>query len=78
MSKFARIIELEEGDQVLLIKTFDTSEDCYEIKIIVEFESVTASVNLGFDTEEKAANTLATFTVEDAEKLRKAIGKDFT
>ena len=79
MSRFARIIELEDRKQVLIVKSFDADADVdrHEIKITVEFESVRASINLGFNTEEEAANLLDTFTVEDAEKFRKAIGKNF-
>lgn len=70
MSKFARIIELENDEQVLLTLNYNDEDDNYEVEVRTDLTGVTASIKLGFDKEEKAINMLNTYTNDHAISFR--------
>lgn len=70
MSRFAKLIELENDEQVLLTLNYNDEDDNYEVEIRTDLEGVTASIKLGYDEEFKALETLKKYEKEDAEKYR--------
>ena len=78
MSKFAKLIELENNEQVLLTLNYNDEDDNYEVEIRTDLEGVTASIKLGFNEEEKAINMLEKYTNESAIKYRNEMVKMLT
>ena len=70
MSRFAKLIELDNDEQVLLTLNYNDEDDNFEIEIRTDLEGVTASIKLGYDEEFKALETLQKYEKEDAEKYR--------
>lgn len=70
MSRFAKLIELKNDEQVLLTLNYNDEDDNFEIEIRTDLEGVTASIKLGYDEEFKALETLQKYGKEDAEKYR--------
>lgn len=70
MSKFAKLIELEDGEQVLLTLNYNDEDDNYEVEVRTDLEGVTASIKLGFNKEDKALNVLGKYSKKDALKYR--------
>jgi len=70
MSKFAKLIELENDEQVLLTLNYNDEDDIFEVEIRTDLKDVTASIKLGFDEEEKALNMLEIYTEHSAIKFR--------
>ena len=70
MSKFAKLIELEGGEQVLLTVNYNDEDDNYEVKVRTDLNGATASIKLGFNEEDKALGILEKYTKKDATKYR--------
>ena len=70
MSKFAKLIELGNDEQVLLTLNYNDEDDIYEVEIRTDLEGVAASMKLGYDEEFKALETLKKYGKGDAEKYR--------
>ena len=70
MSKFAKLIELEDGEQVLLTLNYNDEDDNFEVEVRTDLEGVTASIKLGFNEEEKALNMLEKYNEDSAIKYR--------
>ena len=70
MARFARIIELENNEQVLL--NLEYGEENYDVRISTNFhgEGITSSVCVGFDAYEDAVNLINNFPIEDAYEFR--------
>lgn len=75
--KFAKIIELENNEQVLLLTDYNDDTDKYEIKIMTDFESCRTQIKLSFDTEESVNNILEDYSIEKAILFRKEMEKNF-
>lgn len=73
MAKFAKLIELDNDEQVLLTVNHNDDEDNYEVFIRTDFEGWVAQIKLGFDTKEKAIKVLETYSQEEALKFRSKI-----
>jgi len=78
MSKFAKLIELENNEQVLLTLNYNDEDDNYEVEVRTDLEGVTASIKLGFNEEEKALIMLEKYTEESAIKYRSEMVKMLT
>ena len=70
MSKFAKLIELDNEEQVLLTLNYNDEDDNYEVQIRTDLNGVTASIKLGYNDESKALETLKIYNKQDAEKYR--------
>ncbi len=75
--KFAKILELENNEQVLLITDYNNDTDKYEINIITDLESCRAKIKLSFEKEETVNNILENYSVEKAQLFRKEMEKQF-
>lgn len=73
MAKFAKLIELENDEQVLLTVSHNEDNDNYEVFITTDFEECVAEIKLGFDSKEKAIKVLETYSQEEAVKFRSEI-----
>ncbi len=78
MSKFAKLIELENNEQVLLTLNYNDEDDNFEVEVRTDLKGVAASIKLGFDEEEKALNMLEKYTEESAIKYRNEMVKMLT
>jgi len=78
MSKFAKLIELENSEQVLLTLNYKDEDDNFEVEVRTDLEGVTVSIKLGFDEEEKALNMLEKYTEKSAIKYRNEMVKMLT
>ena len=75
MSKFAKLIELENNEQVLLTLNYNDEDDNFEVEVRTDLEGVTASIKLGFNEEEKALKMLEKYKKDDAIKYRSEMVK---
>ena len=75
MSKFAKLIELENNEQVLLTLNYNDKDDNFEVEVRTDLEGVTASIKLRFNEEEKALNMLEKYKKDDAIKYRSEMVK---
>lgn len=73
MPKFARIIELENEEQVVITVEYDSVEDCFKTVIMTDTEDCTAKMKHGFSTREGAMNLLNSYSIEQARDLRKLL-----
>ena len=64
--KFAKLIELENNQQVLLTIHYDDSEDTYELSIRTDIDGIEATITVGFDTEGKAEKMMDSFGEKEA------------
>ena len=70
MAKFAKLIELDNDEQVLLTVNYNDDDDNFEVSIRTDLDCCAAQIKLGFDSEEKANNLLETYSQEQAVKFR--------
>ena len=70
MAKFAKLIELDNDEQVLLTVNYNDEDDNFEVFIRTDLEACVAQIKLGFDNEEKANKVLETYSQEQAVKFR--------
>lgn len=70
MSKFAKLIELENDEQVLLTLNYNNEGDTFEVEVRTDLEGVTASIIIGFYVEEKALNMIEKYNEDMAIKHR--------
>lgn len=70
MAKFAKLIELDNDEQVLLTVNYNDDDDNFEVFIRTDLEGCVAQIKLGFDSEEKANKVLETYSQEQAVKFR--------
>ena len=70
MAKFAKLIELDNDEQVLLTVNYNDEDDNFEVFIRTDFEGCAAQIKLGFDSEEKANKVIETYSQEQAVKFR--------
>lgn len=75
MAKFAKIIELENENQVLLTVDYDDEDDTFKVRIRTDLDGCVAQISLGFDTEEKASNLLNIYSKEKAISFRSEMEK---
>lgn len=73
MAKFAKLIELDNDEQVLLTVNYNNDDDNFEVFIRTDLEGCVAQIKLGFDSEEKANKVLETYSLEEAIKFRSEI-----
>ena len=66
MGKFAKIIELDDKEQVLLTVNYEPIEQCYELHIRTDFTDVSGKLKLGFNTEAQAIAVMEKYDVENA------------
>lgn len=78
MSKFAKLIELENDEQVLLTVDYNDEDDMYEVAIRTDFEGLVASIKLRFKEENKALETLKKYNEDSAVKFRQQMETMFT
>ena len=70
MAKFAKLIELDNDEQVLLTVNYNDDDDNYEVAIRTDLEGCVVQIKLGFDSEEKANKVIETYSQEQAVKFR--------
>ncbi|WP_313138422.1 hypothetical protein [Myroides sp.] len=74
MPKFARIIDIDEDNQVLLMHSYNAEEDEDEVILTTCTESIQCKMILSFKSKEIALEILSTFSTERAaEFYRSAI-----
>jgi len=66
MSRFAKIIELVNNEQVLLFFTYNNENDIYELVIRTDFEGMEASKKLWFKEEKKALEAIENYSQASA------------
>jgi hypothetical protein len=71
MARFAKIIELDNDEQVLLTVDYNDEDDNYEVNIRTDLKGVSASIKLGFKEESKASSMLEKYKKTDATEFRK-------
>jgi len=72
--KFAKIIELENGEQVLACIGIDndTKDDGFRMNFITNIDGVTFNIGLGWNTAEERDGYLDKFDIEMAKQIRAA------
>lgn len=69
--KFAKLIELENDEQVLLITDYNDDDEKHEVKIITDLDTCRASIKLSFESEEVVKEILEKYSEEKAILFRK-------
>lgn len=76
MGKFAKLIELENEEQVLVtLEASDGDDVKCELSISTDTEACRATIKMGFDSLEKGRDALERYNKTDAELFRKDIMK---
>jgi len=78
--RFAKLIELEEKEQVLLTVVFDDEDDDapYKLNIETAFTNSTAKIELGFIQEDQALEAMDLYSLESAVKFRDSMSVYFS
>ena len=66
MAKFAKIIELDNEEQVLLTLNYNAEDDCHEIEQRTNYLGMVMKMALVFKTREKAEEVLKIYSKVDA------------
>lgn len=66
MSKFARLFELENDNQVLLVSSYNDDEDVFVIKVSTEIDGVALDVSMSYDNEDDSILEMENFNQEKA------------
>lgn len=77
MAKFARIIELENDEQVLLLLEEDQYEDTFNLVVRTDVGPLVGRVTYGFSEEKKALEGLEKYSMDQAITFRKSIVEMF-
>jgi hypothetical protein len=75
--KFAKLFELENGEQVLVVKDYDNDKEKEIVRVTTDFNTATASITHSFKNEELQQKMFDTFDLESAKKFRNALRSDF-
>lgn len=73
MGKFAKLIELENNEQVLLIIEYNEDEEIYELIQRTEIKGMVAKIAHGYKSEEIALKNMEKFSIEQAIIFRNTI-----
>lgn len=73
--KFAKLFELENGEQVLVVKDYDNDKEI--VRVTTDFNTATASITHSFKNEELQQKMFDIFDIESAKKFRAALASDF-
>ena len=75
MAKFARLIEIENDEQVLLTIEYNDEDDKYEVAIRTDLDGITAQIKLGFAEEEQAVIAMNKYGQPNAQAFREEMEK---
>ena len=75
--KFAKLFELENSEQVLIVKDFDNDKEKEIVRITTDFNTARASITHIFENEELQQKKFDSFDLESAKKFRASIATDF-
>ncbi|WP_435138868.1 hypothetical protein [Formosa sp. A9] len=75
MKKFAKLIDLENNEQVLLTIDYNDEDEMYEVETRTDFKGVAVSIKSGFYKEQDAIARLETFSVDDAKRFREVMSR---
>lgn len=70
MARFAKLIELKNNEQLLLVIDFNDSEDIYEISVSTDLDGCRAKLKIGVESLEFAESMLNDYTQEQGELFR--------
>lgn len=75
--KFAKLIELENNEQVLLTTDYNDDTEKHEVKITTDLETCRASIKLSFDKEESVIEILEKYSLKEAGLFRSEMEKQW-
>lgn len=75
--KFAKVFDLENDQQVLVVKDYDNDEEKDIVTVSTDFETARAAMTYKFKNEEVQQKMFDSFDMESAEKFRNAMSLDF-
>jgi hypothetical protein len=70
MAKFAKLIELDNQEQVLIYLFYNDDDEVYEMHIRTDFEDLVAQSKMTFKNQEAAIKALEGYSHEKALKYR--------
>lgn len=70
MGKFAKLIDLENGEQVLLTKSFNEQKKTFKVSVATDFEKAFLEIGGEFFEEHKANEMINNYTKEMAVEFR--------
>lgn len=73
--KFARLFELENGEQMLVTVDYNTEEECYSLTYRTDHDGISYRVAFGFDSdkEEYVRKKLDEVTMDDVVSVWKSL-----
>lgn len=77
MGKFAKVFDLDNGDQVLVSVHYDDQEDKHKLVMRTDIDGIELEIKLGYEKEDHALKILEGFSQKEAEDFRLDIEKKF-
>jgi carbamoylphosphate synthase large subunit len=71
MANFAKLIQLEKSEQVLVTMSYNDEDDVYEVLLRTDFDNCVAQIKMGFAKEKEAKEVVSTYTKTQAILFRK-------
>ena len=71
MGKFAKIIEIDNDEQVLLISEYNNEDDTFDVCITTDVDGTRAQIKLSFEDQDKPSEVIKSYSKEQAITFRK-------
>ena len=75
--KFAKVFDLENDEQVLVVKDYDNDEEEDIVTVSTDFETARVAMTYRFKNEEIQQKMFDSFDMESAERFRNAMSLKF-
>lgn len=73
MAKFAKLIELDNDEQVLLTVDLNDETEIFELTVRTEIDGMTLSIVPDFPKKKQAIDAMNAYTKQNAESFRKQL-----
>ena len=78
LMKFAKLFDLENDEQVLVVKDYDNDREKDIVTVSTDFEAARAAATYSFKDEETQLKMFDSFDIESAKRFRTAMEADFS
>jgi len=75
MAKFAKIIELDNKEQILLTINYNHKDHGWDVVVRTDFDGLSTQITLDFDNEKEAVEVLENYSKDEAVELRESMEK---
>ena len=75
--KFAKVFDLENDEQVLVVKDYDNDEEKDIVRVSTDFDGSRVSLIFSFDDEKSQLKNFDSFDIQKAKDFRDTIESNF-